>query len=231
MKAHEIMTKDVVTVEPQTRISEIAALMVQHRISGVPVVTGEGQVVGIVSESDLLHRVETGSERKRKWWLELFVDSDTRAREFIKSHGLKAEDIMSRVVVSITESADLRKIADVLEAHGLRRVPVLTDGKLVGIVSRADLVRALASATTQHSSARSENNGALQNTIYRAIKSQPWIDSAFVSFSVSDGIVEIFGFVSSQEQQRALRVLIESVPGVQKVISNVRLRTWEGAAA
>lgn len=171
MKAHEIMTKNVITVGPQTRVSEIAALMVQHRISGVPVVTGEGQVVGIVSESDLLHRVETGSERKRKWWLELFVGDDTRAREFIKSHGLKAENVMSRVVVSAAESADLGEIADVLESHGLRRVPILSDGKLVGIVSRADMVRALASAAAQDFPARSENGGALQNTIYNAIKS------------------------------------------------------------
>jgi CBS domain-containing protein len=220
MNAQDAMTKDVVTVGPQTTVGEIAAVLVRHRISAVPVVSEGSRVVGIVSQTDLGHRSETGTERQRKWWLDMFADSDTKAREYIKSHGLKAEDVMSRIVVSVSKQATLAEVADVLDSHRIRQVPVTDGGKLVGMISRADLVRKLAEIKIAAPAARPDN-GALQKAIWQEIKAQPWLRSAYVNLAVKDGVVELYGAVDSSEQRRALRVLVEGVSGVRKVEDNV----------
>jgi CBS domain-containing protein len=222
MQAHEAMSKDVITVGPRTAVRDIAALLVQHRISAVPVVSAEGRLMGIVSQTDLGHRSETDTEKRRKWWLELFADSNTKARDYIKSHGIVAEDVMTRFVVSVPKDARLSEVADILDTHRIRQVPVMQDGKLVGLISRADLVRKLAEATITASTARSEN-GALQQAIWQQIRAQRWLDSALVSISVKDGTVELWGAVSSDDQRRALRILVEGVRGVQRVEDNVGL--------
>jgi CBS domain-containing protein len=220
MNAQDAMTKDVVTVGPQTTVGEIAAVLVRHRISAVPVVSEDSRVIGIVSQTDLGHRSETGTERQRKWWLDMFADSDTKAREYIKSHGLKAEDVMSRIVVSVSKQATLAEVADVLDSHRIRQVPVMDGGKLVGMISRADLVRKLAEIKIAAPAARPDN-GALQKAIWQEIKAQPWLRSAYVNLAVKDGVVELYGAVDSSEQRRALRVLVEGVSGVRKVEDNV----------
>jgi CBS domain-containing protein len=115
MKAQEIMTRDVITVRPDTLVRDIAAPMVEKHISGVPVVTDNGKLIGMVSESDLLHRAEVGTERKHKWWIRTFADSGALAREYAKAHGLKPRDIMSRYVVSVRDDAELRDVADILD--------------------------------------------------------------------------------------------------------------------
>ncbi len=222
MNAQDAMTKDVVTVGPQATVGEIAGLLVRHRISAVPVVSEDNRVVGIVSQTDLGHRSETGTEKRRKWWLEVFADADSKAREYIKSHGLKAHDVMSRVVISVSRQASLAEVADVLDTHRIRQVPVMDDGKLVGMISRTDLVRKLAEVKIVAPAARPEN-GALQKAIWEEIKAQPWLRSAYINLAVKDGIVELYGAVDSEDQRRALRVLVEGVKGVQKVEDNVGL--------
>lgn len=220
MNAQDAMTKDVVTVGPQTTVGEIAAVLVRHRISAVPVVSEDSRVIGIVSQTDLGHRSETGTEKQRKWWLDMFADSDTKAREYIKSHGLKAEDVMSRIVVSVSKQATLAEVADVLDSHRIRQVPVMDGGKLVGMISRADLVRKLAEIKIAAPATRPDN-GALQKAIWQEIKAQPWLRSAYINLAVKGGVVELYGAVDSSEQRRALRVLVEGVSGVRKVEDNV----------
>jgi CBS domain-containing protein len=222
MNAQDAMTRDVVTVRPQTTVGEIAGLLVRHRISAVPVVADDGRVVGIVSQTDLGHRSETGTEKRRKWWLDLFADADSKAREYIKSHGLKAHDVMTRVIVSVSKNASLAEVADVLDSHRIRQVPVMDDGKLAGMISRADLVRKLAEIRIAAPAARPDN-GALQKAIWEQIKAQPWLESAYVNLAVKDGVVELYGVVDSDDQRRALRILVEGVSGVQKVEDNVGL--------
>lgn len=222
MEAREVMTRDVVAVGPDTTVGEIAAILVRHRISAVPVVAANRQLLGIVSQTDLAHRSETGTEKRRKWWLELFADTDVKAREYVKSHGLRAQDVMTRFVVSVPEVASLAEVADVLDAHRIRQVPVMADGRLVGMISRADLVRKLAEIKVTAPSARPDN-GALQKAIWDQIKSQPWLKSAFINLAVRDGVVELWGAVDSEEQHRALRVLVEGVEGVGKVEDHVSL--------
>lgn len=222
MQAQEAMTKDVITVGPDATVGEIARLLVLHRISAVPVVTPDKRVVGIVSQTDLGRRAETGTEKRRKWWLEIFADSDSQAREYIKSHGLKARDIMSRVVISVSQHANLSEVADTLDTHRIRQAPVVDDGKLVGMISRADLVRKLAEVRIAAPATRPES-GALQKAIWNKIKEQPWLESAYINLAVKDGEVELWGAVDSDEQRRALRILVEGVSGVQKVKDNVGL--------
>ena len=222
MNAQEAMTRDVVTVRPHTTVGEIADLLVRHRISAVPVVSDDNRVVGIVSQTDLGHRSETGTEKRRKWWLDIFADSDTKAREYIKSHGLKAEDVMSRIVVSVSKDASLSEVADVLDTHRIRQVPVMDGGKLVGMISRADLVRKLAEVKVAAPAARPDG-GALQKAIWDEIKAQSWLRSAYVNLAVKDGVVELYGAVGSDEQRHALRVLVEAVSGVRKVEDKVTL--------
>jgi CBS-domain-containing membrane protein len=223
------MTRDVVTIAPSTTIQDIASLLVAKRISAVPVISDGNDVIGIVTESDLLHREEIHTEHKRKWWLETFVGADTQAREFVKTHGLRAEQVMSRVVTAVSPDTDLAEVADILDAHKIRRVPVTDKGKLVGIISRADIVRALAQAKVPIPVASMEN-GALQKTIKDEIKKQPWIDDVYLNALVSNGVVELMGFVDTAEQHTALRVLVEGVPGVKEVVDHIRLRKWEVSA-
>jgi CBS-domain-containing membrane protein len=222
MEAQDVMTRDVVSVGPDTTVGEIAALLVRHRISAVPVVSSDQQLIGIVTQTDLAHRSETGTEKRRKWWLEVFADPDVKAREFIKSHGLRAQDVMTRHVVSVQRNASLAEVADVLDSHRIRQVPVVSKGSIVGMISRADIVRKLAETGAAATGARPDN-ASLQKAIWDQIKAQPWLQTAFVNLSVKDGVVELWGAVDSKEQRQALRVLVEGVPGVRKVEDNVAL--------
>jgi CBS domain-containing protein len=223
MQARDVMTKDVVTVGPETTVGEIAALLVTNRIGAVPVVSGEDhRLLGLVSQTDLVHRSETGTEKQRKWWLDVFADPNAKAREYVKSHGHKAQDVMTRMVVSVSESASLAEVADALDSHRIRQVPVVTGGRLVGMISRADLVRTLAQASITAAAARPDSS-ALQKAVWDQIKAQPWLKASYVNLAVKDGVVELWGAVESDEQRRALKVLVEGVPGVTKVEGDVTL--------
>jgi CBS domain-containing protein len=222
MQAQDVMTRDVVTVGPDATVGEIAAILVRHRISAVPVVSGDQQLIGIVTQTDLAHRSEMGTEKRRKWWLEIFADPDVKAREYVKSHGARARDIMSRPVMCVQEGDSLAEVADALDRHRIRQVPVVSKGRIAGMISRADIVRKLAETRTAQVGAQPDN-GALQKAIWDEIKAQPWLGSVFVNLAVKDGVVELWGAVDSNEQRQALRVLVEGIPGVRKVEDHVGL--------
>ena len=222
MKAHEVMTGNIVSVRRDTRVNDIAQILISQRVSGMPVVTKDNELIGIVSESDLLHRTEVGTEKTRKWWLAMLVDPDTAAREYAKTHGMKAEDIMTRHVVTVDAEADLSKVADVLDSHNIKRVPVLKDGKLVGIITRGDLVRALAGVDVVRAGQRG-NDGALQSAVSDKIRSQSWLTSIYINAAVNDGIVELWGFAQSEDQRRGLRVLVEEVEGVREIKDHLKV--------
>lgn len=222
MNAQDAMTKDVVTVGPEATVGEIAALLVRHRISAIPVVAEDKQVVGLVSQTDLGHRSETGTEKRRKWWLDLFADADSMARDFVKSHGMRARDVMTRFIVSVGTTTPLAEVAEILDTHRIRQVPVLDGGRLVGMISRADLVRKLAEATAAGQGAGVQS-GQLQKAIWDQIKAQPWLKAAYINVTVTDGVVELYGAVDSEDQRRALRVLVEGIPGVRRVNDQVGL--------
>ena len=220
MKAHEIMTRDVVTVSPSTSVRDVAALMTEKRISGVPVVSDDGTVVGIISESDLMRRAELGTEAPRKWWLSFFSDPDALARQYTKAHGLTAEDVMTRQVHTIGEDAELQEIASTFERRRVKRLPVLRDGTLVGIISRADLVRALSKTEVVRPVV---DDATLEAKLLEKMRAQDWLDGSFLNVVVHDGVVELNGFIGSAEQRRALRVLIEETDGVHRIEDNLSI--------
>jgi CBS domain-containing protein len=216
MKAQEIMTRDVITVRPETLVRDIALLMVEKHISGVPVLTDNGKLIGMVSQTDLLHRAEVGTEHKYKWWLRLFADSGTLAREYAKAHGLTAKDIMSRHLVSVREDAELRDVARILDKRRIRRVPVVREGHLIGIITRSDLVRALSKVPVSKT-VKIIDNASLHKILHDRMRSQSWINDNYISLAVNDGVVELSGFVERADQHTALRVLIEETEGVNRV--------------
>src|SRR5262245_41024292 len=177
MRAMDVMTTDVITVDPDTTVQALASLLAEHGISGVPVVDGSGGLIGIVSEGDLLHRAEIGTahrhrQRRRSWWLDHFA-SDL-ARDYVRSHGRTVNDIMSRDVVTVTEDLDLGEVAALLEAKRVKRVPVMRDGKIVGIISRANLVRALGATRGAPARAGEADDRTIRAQLLRELGREEW---------------------------------------------------------
>jgi CBS domain-containing protein len=217
MKASDVMTSPVITVGPETAVRHIAGLLFKHRISAVPVLEND-RLIGIVSEADLLHRHEIGTEgaaRSSSWWLQLF-NSDRSLAEYVKSHATRARDIMTKDVVSVSPDTPVAKIATLLEERGVQRVPVLQGERLVGIVSRSNLVQALA-AKGHAMNAGDTGDGAIRTRLSAELERQPWWRQTASNVIVADGIVHYFGTVESEEQRQAARVAAESVPGVRAV--------------
>jgi len=178
MRAMDVMTTNVVTVGPATSVQEVAKILSERSISGVPVVDAENRLIGIVSEGDLLHRVETGTERRvprrrRSWWLDRFAADEELARDYVRSHGRTAEDVMTREVVTVGDTTDLAEIANLLETKRIKRVPVVRDGKLVGIVSRANLVRALAAVGGQLAGDVASDDRTIRQRLLTELREQP----------------------------------------------------------
>ncbi|ESR27447.1 CBS domain-containing protein [Lutibaculum baratangense] len=214
MQVKDVMQRPVVTVSPATTVREIAELLLEKRISAVPVVDEAGQVQGIVSEGDLMRRPETGTERHPSWWLDLFTTRAERPADFIKSHGMLAREVMTRNVVTVDEEASLEEVAAELERHRIKRVPVLRDAKLVGIVSRADLLRGIVSRKAGESPTVDDRE--LKRAVDRAL-GEAGVDTAFVSAVVTNGVVHLWGGVNTRQEKEAAGVAARSVPGVKDV--------------
>ena len=221
MRAREIMTKRVRTVKAETPVRDIARLMLKQRISALPVVDAKRRVLGIVSEGDLLRRPESGTAPRRSWWLDLLTDASSRAREYAKSRGRCARDVMTRTVVSVTPETDAADIADVLEKWKIKRVPVVRGEKLVGIVSRRDLLPAVAQGRRRGGKV---TDAAIGDALRREIGRNAWASSALVNFTVTKGVVELLGLVRSIDERDALRVMAEAAPGVRAVKNRLRLQ-------
>lgn len=217
MKARDIMTTNVVTVKPDTKVRDVAALMLEKHISGVPVIGDDGKLVGMISEGDLLRRPELGTEKHRRRWLAFFARADEQAREFTKSHGLRARDVMTKQVLQVTEDAPLGDVVGLMEKHRVKRLPVLSKGKLVGIVSRVDLIRALAARQSEPIPPPPKNDAAIRAAMNDVLRNEEWALSAVVNVVVSDGVVHLWGVIDSDEQRQALRVAAENIPGVKAV--------------
>ncbi len=224
MLAKDVMTREVCTVKPDTSVVEIARTLMKRRISAVPVVDENDRLCGIVSEGDLMRRVEAGTERRRSWWLEMLSENRDLARDYVKAHGLTAKDVMTPTVVTVSEDTDLAQIAGLLERNRIKRVPVMRNGKLAGIVSRSNLLQALATAGARKARAPSDDR-ALREAVLKAFKAQPWTPDLTVNVTVQDGQVSIYGLVSSEEERRALRVAAEEVAGVGKVNDQLAVST------
>jgi CBS-domain-containing membrane protein len=215
MKASDIMTSPVITVGPDTLVRHLAGLLYEHRISAVPVLE-KGKLVGIVSEADLLHRHEIGTDRRsRSWWLQL-LSADRSIGDYVKSHATRARDIMTRDVVSVAPDTPIAQIATLLENRGVKRVPVLQGERLAGIVSRSNLVQALA-AKGRLMDVGDNGDGAIRARLRAELERQPWWQPTMSNVIVTDGVVHYYGVVDTEEQRQPARIAAENVPGVRAV--------------
>jgi CBS domain-containing protein len=222
MLARDVMTTPVLTVRPDTAVQKIAELLLECRISAVPVVDEGGRVCGMVSEGDLVNRADAGTRHRRSWWLEVLKTPEDRSREFLRVHGQRAEDVMTRDVVTVEDDAPLPAIAATLEKHRVKRVPVLRGGKLVGIVSRANLLQALAVGVPFPATVQSDRD--IREALNRAL-SEAGLPMHQASVTVTDGVVRLWGWIDAEVQRRAARAAVESIPGVRGFEDNLVVTT------
>lgn len=221
MQATDVMTRNVITVSPETEVREIVELLIQHRISALPVVTADGRVVGIVSEGDLMRRVENRTDKRDSWWLSALFSGANDAENYIRSHGHKAADIMSRDPVTISDETPLYKIAQTLEKHHIKRVPVVRDGKLVGIVSRANLLQGFAVAHRDDTASGSDDDQTLRDKVMQELTRKAGLSGGRINVVVAEGEVQLWGLVETATEQKAAGLAAESVKGVKRVVNNL----------
>lgn len=218
MQAIDIMSAPVVSITPQTPVLEVAALLMEHHIGGVPVLD-QGKVVGVVNEFELLRRSEIGTDHstpRRSWWLQL-LERDPRPGDYVKSHAQRASDLMTRQVVSVTEDAPVQKIASIFAARAVRRIVVLREQQLVGIITRADLVHALAQTPVNRRVPRTQSDETIRVRLLTELENQPWWHPSLSVVCVEDGIVQYRGVIENEDERQAARVAAENVPGVRGV--------------
>ncbi len=214
MKVSDVMTRKVVTVAPETPLTEVARLMLSRHISAVPVVDA-GRVVGIVSEGDLARRPELGTEAQRSPWVRLWYTRETLAEDFVKSHGRTAGQVMTPEVITVCENAPITEAVELMEKHHVKRLPVVRDDVIVGIISRADLVRAL--LLVSEMPGPTPGDQAIRMQIVGELKKQPWAPWASIEIAVVEGVVTLWGTVETTQQREAVRVLAENTSGARRV--------------
>ncbi|MCY0150792.1 MULTISPECIES: CBS domain-containing protein [Hoeflea] len=219
MQAHDIMTNKVITAERDTSVEQIAALMMKHHISAVPIVE-KGRVVGLVSEGDLMLKVEGAVEKHRSWWLSVFANPDLEASEYVALHGRRAKDIMTTNVVTIPSDMPVGEIARLLEKKHFKRVPVLDDGELVGIVSRANLLHAMAAVPVIRFESSSDDQEK-RDIILGALAEAPRLSIAQLNVVVEGGRVDVWGIAASDAEEAAVRVALANIEGLGEVSVNI----------
>ncbi len=216
MKARELMSTTLRVVQPEMPVAALAELLSSHGISAVPVVDKDGTPLGIVTEGDLIRRLADEPPGPLGWFFGQFRSPERLATRFMKAHGATARDVMTTELVTVDEDATAEDIARLMEQHRIKRVPVLRDGKIVGIVSLADLLRAILrpQAVEQEASA---GDRAILNAVVAAMREQPWVDTFWTYASVRDGIVSFYGFTRNDRVREGLRTLAQGIPGVKGV--------------
>lgn len=221
MKARDVMVAPVITVKPYSSVRDVAKLFVDRRISAAPVVDDQGKLVGIVSEGDLLHRTEAGTMKHRSALLRFLTAGETLATEYIKAHARKVGDVMTKTVVTAAPDTALQDIAMLMERHAIKRVPIVRDGSLVGIVSRANIVQAVASAVSGLTIPFSDQG--IREKLLSQLNSQPWSHTAQLNVTVNDGVVDVWGICHSDAERDAVRIAAENIPGVRTVKNNLSM--------
>ncbi len=216
MRAIDVMVSDVVTVRPDTDVAEAIKLLAEDDVSALPVVAARATRSEFLSEADLLHSAEIGTEKHRPWWLEAVTGASTLAEEFAKSHGKKVGEIMTSGAISVSEDTPLSEIAALFERKRIKRVPVVKNGKLAGIVSRSNLILALATVVgrmDQHD----ETDRQIRLEPMSRLREQSWTGFGSRNVTVTGGVVHLWGLVGSEAERKGLCALAEDVPGVSRV--------------
>ena len=216
MKVADVMTPRAITIGPETSVSDAARLMLQDGVSGLPVVDGAGNVVGMVTEGDLLRRTETGTERHRPRWLEFLIGSGRLAEEYVRSHSRNVQEVMTSDVVTVGPDTTLDQVVQLMERHRIKRLPVIEDGRLIGIVSRANLLHALAKLAPTAPSA-TLSDAEIRARLLAEIDREPWAPRSAVNPMVQDGIVDLYGAITDERERSALCVAAANIAGVKQV--------------
>jgi CBS domain-containing protein len=230
MRAADLMTRNVVTVDEEASVQEAAALMLRHRVSALPVLDRSGKLIGIVSEGDLMRRAELGTERERSWWLELITANSDLAEDYVKAHGRKVGEVMTRKPITASPNTPINEIAVLLEEHAIKRVPILDRGKLVGIVARANLLQALAGLKLAAPASKAGKDAEIREEILARLSGAPW-RPWLLNVTVHDGIAELWGIANGMEAKTAAGVTAENAPGVVSVKNHIIVRPHSWAEA
>ena len=216
MQVRDVMTPHVLCVSPDKSVIVAARLMLEKKISGLPVVDDSEKLVGVVTEGDFLRRAETGTKRQRPKWVEFFLGPGRLADEYVQFSGRKVRDVMTPDVRIVTIDAPLEDVVRLMERHHIKRVPVVERGKIVGIVTRANLLHAMASFVHEVAPPSADDK-AIREKILDELKTQPWTSVIAIDLAVRNGVVQLSGTITDERQRQALRVAAENVPGVKKV--------------
>lgn len=216
MKAMDVMTRDVVSIGPDASVLEAVRLMLQHKISGLPVVDAAGNLRGVVTEGDFLRRTETGTQRKRSRFVEILLGPGRLAEDYTRASGRKVGEVMTPDVYTVTEDAPLERVVHLMERRRIKRVPVVRGGKVIGIITRANLMRAVATlALAEHPVAASD--ATIREQLMAELKKQPWAPVGLMDVVVKDGVVKLSGALTDERERQAIRIAAENIPGVKKV--------------
>lgn len=216
MKARDVMTRKVVTISPDATILEAARLMLQNKISGLPVVDASQKLVGIVTEGDFLRRSELGTEHKVPRWIEFLLGSGQLAKDYVHTSGRKVHEVMTTELRTIGEDTPLDQAVDLMERYHIKRLPVLREGKLVGIVTRANLMRAIIARATKPGD-RKLDDASIRQKLLAELQRQPWAPLALVDVTVKDGVLKYSGCITDERQRQAMMVAAENIPGVKSI--------------
>lgn len=215
MQVKDIMTKNVISVQTDDEVLRAARLMLQYHISGLPVLDSHGTLVGIVTEGDFLRRDELGTERQRSRWLELIVGPGKLAQEYVHAAGRKIEEIMTPEPYTVGEDDSLEQVVELMERHHIKRLPVMHGDKMVGIISRANLMREMAHRMRLEVAASAGPDWWIRSEIITVLEKQPW--ALEITVEVKDGVVDLSGVIIDAKQRQAYIVAVENVPGVKMV--------------
>lgn len=221
MRAKDIMTKGVICLDVKETVFDAAELLLGAGVSAAPVVDNKGNVVGIVSEADLMRRAELGTAPKRSWMSRLLDTEASAAHDFVATHSRKVADVMTKEVVTAGEEATLGDLVELIERHGVKRIPIVRDGKLVGVVSRANLLEALLSREPEGPLVQPTDE-ALRQAVIDALEKHAWSSNWPTNVFANDGVVHLWGFIEGDDVRKAYRVAAENVPGVRRVKSHLR---------
>ncbi len=217
MNAADVMTREVVTVRPATLLADAIRLMLGRRVTGLPVVDDSFRLVGLLTEGDLLHRVETGTDSIRFGWLYALVAQGHLAGHYVHTHGRRVQDAMTHDVLTVGETASLDEVIRIMETRHVRRVPVVADGRLIGIVSRSDLLRALGTELDRTRISDRGGDEGIREAVLAEMARHDWATERRIDIVVADGVVTLGGAVFDERVKDALRVIVEGVPGVKEV--------------
>jgi CBS domain-containing protein len=212
----DVMTRNVISIAPDATVEEAVNLMLERCISGLFVVDQAGEMAGVITEGDLVRRDELGTERDRPWWLRMLVSPARQATDFVRAHGRHVRDVMTVDVISVAHDATLETVVAAMEQNRVKRLPVTRDGRVVGVVSRSDLLRALVGRMRDAAPANIDD-GSIRVSILDALESKAWAPMTTLNVTTSNGVVDLWGTITNEEERHAIRVMAENTPGVKLV--------------